>query len=355
MFVVRAIAFVLGLLSATLALAASSQRTFVASTGVDTNAAFNCSLVAPCRGFAAAISVTSPKGEVIVLDSAAYGVIPAITKSIAVTAPAGIYAGISVFSGDGITINASATDTVVLRGLTINGQGGANGIMITNALVVHVENCVIANMTGIGINQAKGLLEIKDTIVRNNGNVGVYVVGPGQANLDRVRLEANNTGLAAEFGGAVTMQDSVVTGSPNIGVLANNPVDTGARVTISRSLISSNNYGIYVDATGETGPDPAQVSISDSTISESVVGVHVSKGGYGFLTRNRVTGNGTGVEVTQANVFMDGNNLVGNLGNAQNVERDIISDPVSFVYTQNNNLMNVNAVVPANVPPIPHF
>ena len=352
--VVRIAAILLGLVSTALAHASSSQRTFVASTGVDTSAAFNCSLVAPCRSFAAAISVTSPKGEVIVLDSAAYGVIPAITKSISVTAPPGIYAGISVFSGDGITINASATDTVVLRGLTINGQGGANGITITNALVVHVENCVIANMS-IGINQTKGLLEVNDTIVRNSGNIGIYVVGPGQANLDRVRLKANNTGLAAEFGGAVTMQDSVVTGSPNIGVLANNPVDTGSRVTISRSLISSNNYGIYIDGTGETGPDPAEVSISDSTISESAVGVHVSKGGYGFLTRNRVTGNGTGVEVTQANVFMDGNNLVGNLGNPANVERDIITDAISFVYTQGNNLINSNAVVPANVPPTPHF
>ena len=126
-------------------------------------------------------------------------------------------------------------------------------------------------------------------------------------------------------------------------------------MTISRSLISSNNYGIYVDGTGENGFDPAEVSISDSTISESIVGVHVSGSGYGFLTRNRVTGNGTRVEVAQANVFMDGNNLVGNLGNAQNVERDIVSDSVSFVYTQNNNLMNFNAVAPAHVPPIPHF
>ena len=352
--VARAAALVLCLLAATLA-QATTQRTFVASTGVDTNTAFNCSIANPCRGFAAAIGVTSAKGEVIVLDSAGYGSIPSITKSVTITAPNGIYAGISVFSGDGITINAGATDTVVLRGLTINGQGGANGITITNALVVHVENCVIANLTGIGINQAKGLLEVKDTIVRNNGNIGVYVVGPGQANLDRVRLESNNTGLAAEFGGAVVMQDSTVTGSPNIGVLANNPGDAGSRVTISRSMISSNNYGIYVDATGETGFNPAEISIFDSTISESVVGVHVSGSGYAFLTRNRVSGNGTGVEVALANAFMDGNNLVGNLGNAQNVERDIISDAISFVYTQNNNLINVNAVVPAHVPPIPQF
>ena len=74
-------------------------------------------------------------------------------------------------------------------------------------------------MTAIGINQLQGLLEVKDTIVRNNGNIGVYVVGPARANLDHAGLEANNTGLAAEIGGIVSMQDSVVTGtrttSPN--------------------------------------------------------------------------------------------------------------------------------------------
>jgi len=36
-----------------------------------------------------------------------------------------VTAGISVFSGDGIDINAGASDIVILRGLTINAQGGA--------------------------------------------------------------------------------------------------------------------------------------------------------------------------------------------------------------------------------------
>ena len=45
----------------------AAQRTFVASTGVDTNP---CSLVAPCRSFAQAATQTNSKGEIIVLDSA---------------------------------------------------------------------------------------------------------------------------------------------------------------------------------------------------------------------------------------------------------------------------------------------
>jgi hypothetical protein len=320
--IVRAAALVLSLLSATLA-HATVQRTFVASTGVDTNTAFNCSIVKPCRGFAAAIGATSAKGEVIVLDSAGYGVIPLITQSITITAPTGIYAGISVFSGDGIIINASAIDTVVLRGLTINGQGGANGITITNALVVHVENCVIANMTGIGINQAQGLLEVKDTIVRNNANIGIYVVGPAVANLDHVRLEANDTGLAAEFGGNAAMQDSIVTGSPNIGVLA---TIVTSNVTISRSLISSNNFGVYVGGI---------TTVSDSTITDNNVGVYATgPGGTANLKHNTITSNGTGLKVVSAGIAWADDNLI----NSSSVGFDIfVTDAYSTFATRDNN------------------
>ena len=89
---------------------ASSQRAFVASTGNDASC---CSLAAPCRGFARAASQTSPSGEVIVLDSAGYGPVT-ITKSVSIIAPAGNHAGITVFSGDGITVNIPG-GVVVLR------------------------------------------------------------------------------------------------------------------------------------------------------------------------------------------------------------------------------------------------
>ncbi len=52
-------------LAAASSLAATQQRTFVASNGNDAN---GCTLVAPCRSFGAAIPKTSPSGEVIVLD-----------------------------------------------------------------------------------------------------------------------------------------------------------------------------------------------------------------------------------------------------------------------------------------------
>lgn len=73
------------------------QRSFVASYGNDANP---CSVTLPCRSFNAALAQTVAGGEVIALDSAGYGTMT-ITQSASVIAPAGVYAGISVFSGDG--------------------------------------------------------------------------------------------------------------------------------------------------------------------------------------------------------------------------------------------------------------
>jgi len=77
--------------------------------------------MAPCRTFGQAISQTNQGGEVIVLDSAGYGP-TTINKAISLIAPPGVYAGISVFTGDGIDIQAGSSDTVIVRGLTVNDQ-----------------------------------------------------------------------------------------------------------------------------------------------------------------------------------------------------------------------------------------
>jgi hypothetical protein len=88
---------------------------------------------------------TNLGGEVIVLDSAGYGTILNLTGSISIIAPQGVYAGISVFSGDGITINAGASDTVILRGLTVGNEGSTgNGIVFNSGGTLHIEDCVVS-------------------------------------------------------------------------------------------------------------------------------------------------------------------------------------------------------------------
>lgn len=103
-----ATAFIVGLLAANSSFAA--QRTFVASTGSDANL---CSLPQPCRSFNAAIAQTNAGGEVVILDTAAYGAVT-ITKSVKILAPAGVYGGVTVFGGTnptaGIVIDAAPGD-----------------------------------------------------------------------------------------------------------------------------------------------------------------------------------------------------------------------------------------------------
>src|SRR5215467_12306286 len=81
---------------------AQVQRTFVSGGGADSNP---CSRTAPCRTFTQALMGTNAGGEVVVLDSAGYGPFT-ITQAVSIIAPPGVYAGVSVFSGNGITITA---------------------------------------------------------------------------------------------------------------------------------------------------------------------------------------------------------------------------------------------------------
>ncbi len=102
---------------------AAIQRTFVASYGID---AGSCGITSPCRTFGFAMAQTLSNGEIIVLDSAGYGAPVTIAQSVSIIAPPGVYAGISVFSGVGITISAGS-GKVTLRGLTINQLGSRCG------------------------------------------------------------------------------------------------------------------------------------------------------------------------------------------------------------------------------------
>src|ERR1700688_1428627 len=106
---------------------AQSNRTFVSGHGSDSNP---CSIALPCRSFAFAITQTNAGGELAVLDTAGYGSVT-ITKAVSIINQDGVEAGITATSGDGITIAAGTTDVVNLRGLTLVGGGGTNGITLT--------------------------------------------------------------------------------------------------------------------------------------------------------------------------------------------------------------------------------
>lgn len=252
-----------------LVLAASvhaAQRTFVSTGGGDANTAASCSLVSPCRSFGAALTVTDPNGEIIVLDSGGYGRVT-IDRSVAITAPVGVYAGISVFSGEiGIDINTAGIK-VALRGLTINGQGGGRGINALAADELHIEGCVVSNLvgTGIGLDTKDPaaqpgntmVVTIKDTIVRSNGLDGIYVRGDVLAQLDTVRIDSNGgSGILATDGAGVSVREAQITRNDGVGVWALNGVSAAAQVDVSveSSMIADNTInGVRASNSGPVG------------------------------------------------------------------------------------------------------
>jgi hypothetical protein len=238
--------------------ALAAQRTFVSTSGADANA---CTLVAPCRGFARAITQTDAGGEIVVLDSGGYGIVT-IDKNVSIVSPAGVYAGISVFAAqDGVTVIAPATK-VVLRGLTINGQGGDNGIRV-QAGEVHVESIVISNMAAAGIRISGGsTVRVSGTVARSNG----------------YGLWANPLAGTA----SVLVRDSEFGNNATAGVAVQpDGAGTSALVTVERSSATKNGVGFSASATGGAA---ATMVVTQSVASENV-GAGVASGGATVFVR----------------------------------------------------------------------
>jgi Right handed beta helix region len=225
------------------------QRAHVSAlAGSDANTATGCTAVAPCRFFQAAMSVVDSNGEVVALDSGGYGAVT-ITKSLALIAPTGVYAGISVFPGsDGVTI-ATPNINVTLRGITINGQGGGSGVM-SRGNQLTIENCVIANMQFFGISLSGGVLRVINSIILNNGGEGIFLTDGADANITRSYIGGNNAGVWAQGGKSgftnANISDSVIDGNRREGVYVT-AVLGPARATLHGNRITRNVYGLRID------------------------------------------------------------------------------------------------------------
>ncbi|MBI3148359.1 MAG: right-handed parallel beta-helix repeat-containing protein [Betaproteobacteria bacterium] len=275
----------------------AAQRTFVSTTGNDANTASNCGPATPCRGFAAALTVTDVGGEILAVGSGGYGPV-ALTKSVSIIAAPGVYAGVSVFGGSGITI-ATAGVSIVLRGLTINGLGGSSGVSMTNGTKLSVENCVISNFTGgqgIDVNTA-ATVRVVDSLFRDN-STGISVRYGATADISNTKLVGNAYGIWTEGVAAGTtttsVSDSVVTGSGTAGIAAvGSLAGATARTEVIRTTVSNGGTGVLSQATAGT----AVMTLSESMVTGNTTGLAQSASGgtatFNSLTNNTVSDNGT--------------------------------------------------------------
>src|SRR5271169_468531 len=124
----RSFAFVALALAFTAGAAAQNNRSFVATTGNDAN---SCSAAAFCRSFEAALAVTNPGGEIVVVNSGGYGPMT-ISQPVVITA-IGIDASITQTTAGQQAINITTNGEVTITGLNLNGGGtGQAGVSAGN-------------------------------------------------------------------------------------------------------------------------------------------------------------------------------------------------------------------------------
>jgi hypothetical protein len=293
----------LALLLAAPALATVQRAHVSAAFGVDSNTIYNCDAVHPCRFFQTATTVVSSGGEVVALDSGGYGTVN-ITQSISLIAPAGVYAGISVFAGaNGININTAGVN-VTLRGLTINGMGGDYGVSMDNGAQLSIENSTIAGFPGYG---------------------ALYIGTPARVFVKDSAIKDSDSGIQVGYGATLNISNTSLTGMAFLGVLiAGGPAGTTTTVIASDTLIScvpaSNSYGFDNYApTGSVG----KMFLTRVTVSSCGNGVYnlpatIAAENVISISNSMLTSNSTGMlNATGTTILSSGNNHI--VGNATDI------------------------------------
>ncbi|HEX8475877.1 MAG TPA: right-handed parallel beta-helix repeat-containing protein [Pyrinomonadaceae bacterium] len=282
------------ILAATSFAQAQATRTWVSGVGDDVNP---CSRTAPCKTFAGAISKTAASGEISVLDPGGFGALT-ITKSITVNGE-GTLAGVLNALTTGFIVNATSTDTVNIRYVSINAPGnGTDGIRILQAKNVNIEEVSIAGNTGEGIeiNETSDVnVLIRNSTIRNNTTTGVLVATSGgfaKVVLDRVSITGSGVGVRGRSGSRISMLGCTVSGNTT-GVQAE--AQTGgslAVINIEHSQITQ-NAGVGVQAGGGLAVTLSIARISDCQITNNG-GAGVTEGANGQVDtyqNNEIIGN----------------------------------------------------------------
>jgi hypothetical protein len=294
---------------------AQATRTWVSGVGDDANP---CSRTAPCKTFAGAISKTAASGEINVLDPGGFGAIT-ITKAITIANDGVGSAGVLVSGTDGIVISAGVSDTVILRGLDIDGLSpaagaGLNGVNVLQAGKVLIDSCKIFDFQQNGVNFApvnnNAQLSIVNTVIYNNGSTG----GP-LGNFGNVLIQPMGSGVSV----SASLDRVQLLGGFKPGLRVDGSQSTGtATVSVRNSLAMGNGGTGFAGQTEAPNNGVVILTIDSSTAANnSGWGVH-STGANStvYMSSTTVTQNGTGVGTIGSNVISLGNNsIVGNLVN----------------------------------------
>jgi hypothetical protein len=268
---------------------AQATRTWVSGVGDDVNP---CSRTAPCKTFAGAISKTAAGGEIDCLDPGGFG---AVTITKAMTIDCGTFpGGILNAGGNGVVVNAGASDKVVLRNLVIQGTTGVtqgiNGIRFLAGLELHLDRVVVQGQSTTCVDVNKGAVGI--LYVRNSYftecPVGITMttsVSNIVATIDSSYFQGINSNAVAAAGATVfaNVTRSVFENNGGSAMIAS---VSGAILNASNNIVANNGTGINASVSG------ASIRASANELFDNGKAFNVAAGAS-FLSGsdNKVSGN----------------------------------------------------------------
>ena len=245
MYATVAAAILAGMLSPNVHAAGTLARTYLSTSGKDTNP---CTLAAPCRLLPAALAATQDGGEVWILDSGNYNTAKvSVSQSVTIlTVPGAIG---SLYTSNDNALEVSGSVNVTLRNVAFRKAGGdlGAGVYVGSGVVqLLVEN---SDFTGIGGGivwqpSASGQVGVHHSTFRNNG-IGIGISGAGvNAVIDHCNIvglrNPNASGTAVSvFAANVVISHSSITHS-YFGITANG----GANITLEDNVIADNTTGV---------------------------------------------------------------------------------------------------------------
>jgi hypothetical protein len=219
----------------------------------------------PCRTLSYALTKTSSGGEIKTLLPGNYGT-ASIKTGVTLTGVPGSLIMVGAGDTTGLFINALSTDSVVIDGFTLNGQGGASiGVRLTKAGQFIMKNCTVKNFRNWGVElgpTAATKFSIEDSFIANT-TYGVYLHksanGSNAGVIHRSTIIGNGAGgigVAVMGSSRVRVSDSLI-GHAEYGIYVGN--GSGNALRITRNTISQNQNGVSVEknigAVAETGKD----------------------------------------------------------------------------------------------------
>jgi hypothetical protein len=123
------------------------------------------------------------------------------------------------FSGRGIEVATPAASALFVKDTTISASAGAGIIMTGTGPVDAVLDNVRIERSGIGLRVENGEVTVSRSLIAGNTNNGILVTGAAIVNVDNSVISGNGGAGARSSGGTIRLGNSTVVGNAN-GLLA---------------------------------------------------------------------------------------------------------------------------------------